>query len=232
MNPKKKKILIIDDEPQIRRFLKITFETHGLEPLEAVSGAEGLRMATSHVPELIVLDLGLPDVDGLQVLKKIREWTQVPVVVLSARDEEESIVNALDTGASDYVTKPFSVRELLARIRAAERHGTQTPEEPVFRNRDLEIDFASRVVKKGGKELSLSSTEYSLLTYFARNAGKVLTHRQILTAVWGPNASSQSQYLRVYVSHLRQKLEPDQSKSVVWISTEPGVGYRFHAGEE
>jgi two-component system KDP operon response regulator KdpE len=219
-------VLVIDDERQIRRLLTVCLEGNGYRVLEAATGQEGITQAAQYHPDMVVLDLGLPDMDGVAVLKRLREWSQVPVVVLSVRDREEDKVAALDNGADDYVTKPFSTAELLARLRVAQRHATPTAETPLFRSGDLEVDVTARTVKRGGREVKLTATEYSLLRLLVRHAGKVLTHRQILQEVWGPGYLAQTHYLRVYVAHLREKLEADPSKPRL-IATEPGIGYRL-----
>ncbi len=224
----KPNVLIIDDELQIRRLLRVCLEGSGYRVLEAATGQEGLTQAAQYSPDVVLLDLGLPDMDGVTVLKRLREWSRVPVVVLSVRDREEDKVAALDNGADDYVTKPFGTAELLARLRVAQRHGLPPTESPIFRTGDLEVDLTARVVKLKGQEVKLTPTEYSLLRLFVQHAGKVLTHRQILKEVWGPNYLDQTHYLRVYIAHLREKLETD-SKRPRLITTEPGVGYRFIA---
>jgi two-component system KDP operon response regulator KdpE len=224
--PLKPNALVIDDELQIRRLLRACLEGNGYRVLEAATGQDGLTQAAQHPPDVVILDLGLPDMDGVSVLKRLREWTRVPVVVLSVRDREEDKIAALDHGADDYVTKPFGTGELLARLRVAQRHTTPAAETAVFRAGDVEVDLTARVVKRKGVEVKLTATEYSLLRLFVRHAGKVLTHRQILTEVWGPNAVAQTHYLRVYIAHLREKLETDPSNPRL-ISTEPGVGYRL-----
>lgn len=229
MTALKKSVLIIDDEVQIRRFLKVALEPHGYEVIEAENGHAGIVAATSRPPELIILDLGLPDISGLDVLKRLREWFERPIIILSVRDDEGSIVSALDGGADDYLTKPFSVGELLARMRAANRK-TVAPSEPMIKAGDLEIDIAARRVARRGMDIKLTSTEFSLLTTLARNAGKVLTHAQILKSIWGPNSSEHVQYIRVYIGHLRQKIEIDPAQPQL-IITEPGVGYRFTHSE-
>ncbi|HZR17038.1 MAG TPA: response regulator [Verrucomicrobiae bacterium] len=218
--------LIVDDELQIRRLLRVCLESNGYRVLEATTGQEGLAQAAQHPPDVIVLDLGLPDMDGVAVLKRLREWSRVPVLVLSVRDREEDKVAALDNGADDFVTKPFGTAELLARLRVAQRHALPAGESPIFRSADLEVDLTARTVKLRGKDVKLTATEYSLLRLFVQHAGKVLTHRQILKEVWGPGYVEQTHYLRVYIAHLREKLEADPSKPRL-ISTEPGVGYRF-----
>jgi two-component system KDP operon response regulator KdpE len=220
--------LVIDDEVQIRRLLRLTLEAHGYRVFEAATGQEGLLEAAQRRPEIVLLDLGLPDLDGVTVLKRLREWSRVPVVVLSVREREEDKIAALDAGADDYVTKPFATGELLARLRVAQRHSQPVPEESVFRSGDVEVDLARRVVLRKGKEVKLTATEYSLLALLVRHAGRVLTHRQLLKEVWGPNAIAQTHYLRVYVAHLRDKLEADPNKPEL-IVTESGVGYRLVA---
>ncbi len=223
-NPKKQ-VLVIDDELQIRRFLKVALEPHGFAIIEAETGSAGLIAATSHRPDHVILDLGLPDISGFDVLRRLREWYDHPIIVLSVRDDEGSIVSALDGGADDYLTKPFSIGELLARMRVATRKSV-TASEPIIRIGDLDVDVAAHVVTRAGQEIKLTSTEFSLLSVLVRNAGKVLTHRQILKEIWGPNSSEHVQYIRVYVGHLRQKIETDPAQPKL-ILTEPGVGYRF-----
>ncbi len=218
--------LVIDDELQIRRLLRVCLEANGYRVLEAATGQEGITQAAQHPPEVVLLDLGLPDMEGVAVLKRLREWSRVPVVVLSVRDREEDKITALDNGADDYVTKPFSSGELLARLRVAQRHAAPPSESSVFRSGPLEVDLAARLVTVSGKEVKLTATEYSLLRLFVQHAGKVLTHRQILREVWGPNYVEQTHYLRVYMAHLREKLEIEPSRPTLLI-TEPGVGYRL-----
>ena len=218
--------LIIDDEVQIRRLLRLTLEAHGYKVFEAADGQLGLLEAGQRRPDVVLLDLGLPDLDGLTVLKRLREWSRVPVVVLSVRDREEDKIAALDHGADDYVTKPFSTGELLARLRVAQRHTQPAPEAAVFRSGEVEVYFVRRVVSRGGREVKLTATEYSLLALLARHAGRVMTHRQLLKEVWGPNAVEHTHYLRVYVAHLREKLEADANLPQLLI-TEAGVGYRL-----
>jgi two-component system KDP operon response regulator KdpE len=219
-------VLVVDDETQIRRLLRVCLEAAGYRVEEAASGQEGITQAAQRRPDVVVLDLGLPDLDGVSVLKRLREWSQVPVVVLSVRDREEDKIAALDNGADDYVTKPFSTGELLARLRVALRHAQPAPEATVFRTGQLEVDLTARVVKLKGKEVKLTATEYSLLRLFVRHAGKVLTHRQILREVWGPNAVEQTHYLRVYLARLREKLEVNPAEPKLFV-TEAGVGYRL-----
>jgi len=223
---RKRLALIVDDEVQIRRLLRVTLEANGYAIIEAEKGQDGLIQAASQKPDIVILDLGLPDLDGVTVLKRLREWSQIPVLVLSVRERDEDKIAALDSGADDYVTKPFSTQELLARMRVAIRHAQPAEEQKTFRNGDLEIDFAKRLVSKNGKPVKLTATEYSLLRLLACNTGKVLTHRYILKEVWGPNTSNQSHYLRVYVARLREKIEPNPSRPAMLI-TESGIGYRF-----
>ena len=220
--------LVIDDEPQIRRLLRVTLEGNGYRVFDAATGNDGVLQAAQSRPDVIVLDLGLPDLDGLEVLKRIREWSRVPVLVLSVRDDEQDKIAALDLGADDYVTKPFNSGELLARLRAALRHIQPQGADAMFRSGNLEVDLAARVVRKDGKEVKLTPTEYSLLRLLVTHAGKVLTHRQLLTEVWGPTATKETHYLRVHIAHLRDKIEnnPDRPERVV---TESGIGYRFLA---
>jgi two-component system, OmpR family, KDP operon response regulator KdpE len=228
--PLKPAVLVIDDELQMRRLLRVCLEANGYRVSEAANGKEGIAEAAQHPPDVVLLDLGLPDMEGATVLKRLREWSQVPVVVLSVRDREEDKIAALDAGADDYVTKPFSSGELLARLRVAQRHATPATEATVFRSGQLEVDLAARVVKLKGKEVKLTATEYSLLRLFVQHAGKVLTHRQILREVWGPNYVEQTHYLRVYLAHLREKLETNAAQPELLI-TEPGVGYRLVSKE-
>ena len=220
--------LVIDDEIQIRRLLKITLEGNGYRVVEAASGQEGLTEAATRRPDVVLLDLGLPDMDGLVVLKRLREWSRVPVIVLSVREREEDKIAALDNGADDYVTKPFSAGELLARLRVAHRRTTPADDITVFRCGAIEVDLTSRIVRKNGKEVKLTATEYSLLKLLVHHAGRVVTHRQILREVWGPTYEEQTHYLRVYIGHLRDKLEENPAKPQIF-TTEPGIGYRLIA---
>jgi two-component system, OmpR family, KDP operon response regulator KdpE len=220
--------LIIDDEMQIRRLLRVVLEGADYQVIEAENGQEGLSEAANRRPAVILLDLGLPDHDGLSVLQRLREWSETPVVILSVRDDEKGKVAALDAGAEDYVTKPFSSLELLARVRAAQRKTRPERETSVFKDGDLVIDLSTHLVTRGGDEIKLSATEYALLRLFVRNAGRVLTHRYILREIWGPKSEEHRQYLRVYVTHLRQKIELDPTSPKL-IRTEPGIGYRFAA---
>lgn len=224
--PQKTTALIIDDEPQIRRLLRVTLEAAGYDVVDAATGQEGLVQAAQCRPGVVLLDLGLPDMDGLDTLKRLREWSRVPVLILSVKDRDAEKAAALDAGADDYVTKPFGTAELLARLRVALRHSEKQSESPVFRSGPLVVDLPSRQVTVAGKQISFTATEYSLLRLLVRHAGKVLTHRFLLRETWGPNAENQSHYLRVYVARLREKIEPDPSRPTLLL-TEPGVGYRL-----
>lgn len=224
-------ILVIDDEIQIRRLLQIALEAAGYRVHLAASGEEGLRQAAAVRPEIVILDLGLPDEDGIRILKKLREWATFPILILSVRTSEQDIVAALDGGADDYLTKPFRTAELLARVRAAIRHRQPVDQEAIFRLGSLSVDLAARVVRKGGETVKLTPTEYALLTLFVRNAGKVLTHRFILQQIWGPTFEEESQYSRIYVAQLRKKLEDDPSKPKILV-TESGIGYRLSVDEQ
>jgi two-component system KDP operon response regulator KdpE len=222
-------VLVIEDELQMRRFLRSALEGHGYRVIEVGTAREGLAQAAGRNPEIILLDLGLPDVDGLDVTRRLREWTATPIVVLSARGLEQDKIRALDAGADDYLTKPFGVGELLARIRVALRHAATPPGEladPVFVQGELKVDLARRQVFLGEEEVHLTPTEYKLLTLLVRHAGKVITQRQALKEVWGPNYSNQTHYLRVYMAQLRHKLELDPARPRLLL-TEPGVGYRL-----
>ena len=222
----KNTVVVCDDESQIRKILTISLESADYKVVEAENGKDAItQIATSH-PQLVILDLGLPDRDGLSVLKEIRTWTSVPVIILSVKNSEEDIVKALDLGADDYLTKPFNTSELLARIRANIRRTITGDEETVFQNGDLVIDLASRIVKKANTEIKLTNTEYLLLVLLAKNTDKVLTHRYILKEIWGPSAIENSQYLRVFIGQLRKKIEDDYSNPGI-ILTESGVGYRM-----
>ena len=220
-------VLLVEDEPQMRRFLRAALTSHEYRLVEACTGAEGIAHATGHNPEVILLDLGLPDIDGLEVTRRLREFTQVPIIVLSARGREEDKVAALDAGADDYVTKPFGMNELLARVRVALRHTEgRSPDDPVLDLGPLKIDLARREVTRDGAALKLTPIEYRLLTVLARHAGKVLTHRQLLKEVWGAMHTEDTHYLRVYMAQLRRKVEVDPSDPQLLL-TEPGVGYRL-----
>jgi len=222
------KILVIDDELEIRRLLRVALDAHDFVALEAETGREGVEKAAVESPDLVILDMGLPDVDGLEVIKSIREWSRVPIIILSVREQEDQKVGALDAGASDYVTKPFGMGELMARIRVALRALAPGHDEPVIEIGELAMDLTKRRTTMGGQEVRLTPTEYELLKYLATNSGKVLTRRQLLEQVWGPDFTSDVQYLRVYIGQLRKKIEPDPSRPQ-YIITEPGVGYRLSA---
>jgi two-component system, OmpR family, KDP operon response regulator KdpE len=226
-------VLVIEDEPQIRRFLRATLPAHGYWLLEAETAQAGLTQAAMHQPELIILDLGLPDLDGLEVTRRLREWTTVPILVLSARGQETDKVVALDAGADDYLTKPFGIQELLARIRVALRHAahlTQEPREPVFTVGELRVDLGHRRVYVANQEVHLTPIEYKLLTVLVRYAGRVVTQRQLLQEVWGPHQTSTTHYVRVYMGQLRHKLEANPARPR-YLVTEPGVGYRLKTDE-
>jgi len=223
-------VIVIEDEPQIRKFLRASLPSQGFRVIEAVTGEDGLVQAATRQPDIVILDLGLPDMDGLEVIRRLREWTRQPIIVLSVRDHEDDKIEALDAGADDYLTKPFGIGELLARIRAALRRAAAPAEEPVFRAGGLEVDLARRRVRRDDVELTLTPTEYDLLRHFVRHAGRVLTHRQILREVWGQGYLEQSHLVRVTVSNLRRKIEPEPARPV-YLLTEPGVGYRLREGE-
>jgi len=220
------RILVIDDEKQIRRMLKAALDGYGYDIAEASSGREGLNQAAIFHPDLIILDLGLPDLDGTEVIQRLREWTQTPIIILSVREQESDRIKALDAGADDYITKPFSMGELLARIRVALRHAARTDDEPILSFGELVIDLAHRNVTNKGEEVRLTPIEYEILKYLALQAGRVVTHKQLLRAIWGPNYQEQTQYLRVYVGQIRRKIEIDPSQPE-HIITEPGIGYRL-----
>ncbi|WP_404294601.1 response regulator (plasmid) [Microvirga sp. RSM25] len=221
------RVLVVDDEPAIHRFLTPALQANDYEVLRADKGGDALRCIASETPDLVILDLGLPDMDGKDIIARVREWSDVPIIVLSARDREAEKVAALDLGANDFVNKPFGVGELMARLRTALRHRMQRQgETPVVSVGGLLIDIPRRQVTWQGTEVSLSPKEFELLAFLARHAGKVVTHRQILTAVWGPAHEHDTQYLRVYVGQLRQKIEPNPSDPH-FILTEPGIGYRL-----
>jgi two-component system, OmpR family, KDP operon response regulator KdpE len=229
MSDEKELILLIEDEPQMRRFLRITLTTHGYRLVEAATAQEGLMQATTRNPDVVLLDLGLPDLDGLEVTRRLREWTQTPIIVISAREQEQDKVRALDAGADDYLTKPFSAGELLARIRVALRHAARQRagrQEPVFTLHNLRVDLEQRQVFVNDREVHLTPIEYKLLTTLVRHAGKVITHRQLLQEVWGPAHANEVGYLRVYMTQLRHKLEADPARPR-FLMNEPGIGYRL-----
>jgi len=219
-------VLVVDDEVQIRRLLRVTLEASGFGVCEAGTGAQGLSEAASMRPEGVILDLGLPDVDGLEVLHRLREWSQIPVLVLTVRDSEDDKIAALDAGADDYLTKPFGGRELVARLRAILRRirGAADPAPVCFG--DLEVDLSARLVRRAGQEVHLTAREYGLLRMLVQHRGKVVTHRQILRELWGPEAEENTHYLRVFMTHLRQKLETNPSEPR-HLKTESGIGYRL-----
>lgn len=221
-----KRILVVDDEPQIRKFLRISLNAEGYDVIEAPRGEDGVsKCATAH-PNLVILDLGLPDLDGQQVIGRIREWSDVPIIVLSVRTKDQEKVSALDSGANDYVTKPFSIEELLARIRAALRSKTEPEAASEFVIGELRVDVPRRKVAVGEKEVKLTRKEFELLRMLAQNAGRIVTHRQILREVWGPAHEEDVHYLRIYIGHVRQKLGDDPANPK-FIESEPGVGYRL-----
>ena len=219
-------VLIVDDEPQIRRLLRVCLERSGYNVIEAATGEEGISQAVEHQPNLILLDLGLPDLDGVAVLKRIREWSEVPILVVSVRNREDEKIRALDSGANDYITKPFSTGELLARLRVVRRYMQRPSNQTSFNSGDLEVDLAARIVKVRRQIVRLTATEYSLLHLFIQHAGKVLTHRQLLCEIWGSQEEHKTGPLRVYVGYLREKLELDPAKPKLLL-TEPGIGYRL-----
>jgi len=222
-------VLIVEDEPQMLKFLRTCLDTEGYRVIEATRGAEAIELARTHNPDLILLDLGLPDMDGMEVTTKLREWCVQPIIVISARGQEEDKVRALDVGADDYLTKPFGTGELMARIRVALRRSARTGQDtadPRIIIGELEIDLDKRRVLARGEEVHLTPNEYKLLTVLMKNGGKVLTHRQLLKDVWGPAYATQTHYLRVYMGQLRHKLEKDPARPV-YLMTEPGVGYRL-----
>ena len=222
----KPEILVIDDEAQIRKLLQITLESNEYTVRLANNGKDGLVTAANHPPSLIILDLGLPDVDGQDLLKQFREWFTNPIIILSVKNSQEDIINALDSGANDYLVKPFRTGELLARIRSAIRVSNITDNSPVIAFGDLTVDLSSRILKKNDEVVKLTVTEYTLLTLLLKNNGKVLTHHYLLREVWGPGYINQSQYLRVFIAQLRKKIEVDPNRPE-YIMTESGVGYRF-----
>lgn len=224
------KVLIVDDEASIRRFLRVTLVSQGYAVSEAASGAEALTQAAADKPDVVMLDLGLPDMDGIEVVRLFREWTQTPIIILSVRGAEKDKVAALDAGADDYLTKPFGTGELLARLRAAIRRADRLPASPVFSSGKLVVDLARRLVTVDGHEASLTPNEYDLLKVMVANAGKVLTHRHLLREVWGAEYGDELHMLHVNISNLRHKIEPDPSRPQL-IVTEPGVGYRLRTGD-
>lgn len=222
----KAEILIIDDEAPIRKLLEITLQSNDYLVAQAATAKEGIIKAANHPPDMVILDLGLPDEDGHIVLKQLREWFTNPIIILSAQTNEEDIIKALDNGANDYLVKPFRTGELLARIRSALRTTVTEENNVVFNSKDLQIDLATRTVKKNNEVVKLTATEYTLLALFVKNEGRVLTHHYLLREVWGPGYITQSQYLRVFIAQLRKKIEDDPNRPY-FIVTESGVGYRF-----
>jgi two-component system KDP operon response regulator KdpE len=227
MTPNGVRVVVVDDEPAIRRFLRAALSAHGYAIFEAGDGQSALSAVAAERPDLVILDLGLPDLDGIEVTRLLREWTRIPILILSVRGQDADKIAALDAGADDYVVKPFGVGELLARMRVALRHVTPAGDEPVLVVDELVIDRARREVKVAGREVQLTPTEYGLLCVLAAHAGKVLTHRQLLRELWGPGYEQETHMLRVNISNLRRKLEPDPARPH-YIRTEPGVGYRLH----
>ena len=223
---KKNVVLVIEDETQIRRLLRVCLERDGYEVVEAPTGEEGIAQAIRHQPDVVLLDLGLPDMEGLIVLQRLREWSKVPIIVVSVRGREDDKITALDNGANDYITKPFSTGELLARLRVIQRYGQPAANPATFCSGNLQVDLATRTVKVRGRPVRLTATEYSLLHFFVQHAGKVLTHGQLLREIWGSNEPEKTGPLRVYMAYLREKLEANPAKPELLI-TEPGVGYRL-----
>lgn len=224
------RVLVVDDESQIRRFLRASLTGHSYDVIEATNGKDALERILSAKPDLVILDLGLPDMDGVEIIRAVREWSNVPMVVLSVREREQDKIAALDAGADDYLTKPFSVGELLARLRTAMRHVLPDEQEPVFETGALRVDLARRQVFVENQEVKLTPTEYTILKYLVAHAGKVVTHQQLLRQVWGPAYVNESHYVRVYVGQLRQKIEGDPARPR-YILTETGVGYRLRTDE-
>ena len=224
-------ILLVEDEPQMRRFLRVSLTGHDFRLIESETGRDAFTQAATHNPEAILLDLGLPDMDGIEVTRRLREWTATPIIVLSARGQEQDKIAALDAGADDYLTKPFSMGELLARIRVALRHRNRVAGEEgeaVFSTGDLQVDLSLREVRVGDEEVRLTPTEYNLLAALVRNAGRVLTHSQLLKEAWGPTHSTQTHYVRIFMSQLRRKIEKNPARPR-YLITELGVGYRLRA---
>jgi len=229
MSETKPTVLVVEDEEQMRKFVRLSLTANGYRALEAKTGSEGVAQAVAHTPDLVLLDLGLPDMNGLQVVEKLREWNTVPVIIISARGQEESKVEALDAGADDYLTKPFGAAELMARIRVALRHAARARDVPstvVNIGDEIRVDLVRRLVFLGEEEVHLTQTQYKLLTVLVKHAGMVMTHRHLLEQVWGPGHAHQMQYLRVYMTQLRHKLEKDPARPRYFL-TETGVGYRL-----
>jgi two-component system KDP operon response regulator KdpE len=230
MTDPRARVLVVDDEPAIRRFLRASLSAHGFEVFEANSGETALSAVLADRPDLILLDLGLPDLDGVEVTRLLREWTAIPIIIVSVRGQEADKIAALDAGADDYLTKPFGVGELLARMRVALRRASSSGSEPVFAAGDLVVDLTRREVQMAGRPVQLTPTEYDLLRTLVAHAGKVLTHRQLLREVWGPGYAQETHLLRVNISNLRRKIEPDATRPR-YVRTEPGVGYRLRIDE-
>lgn len=226
MSDKRNRVLIIDDEAPIRKFLRVSLTAHDFEVSEAATGREGISHTARYKPDLVLVDLGLPDMDGKQVIRELREWTQVPIIVLSVREQEQEKIAALDAGADDYVTKPFGIGELMARIRVSLRRALTAENEPILTCGELAIDLNLRRATKRGQDLKLTPNEYEILKTLMKHAGRVLTHKQILQAVWGNEPGVETHYIRVYMSQLRRKIEDDTSRPR-YIATESGVGYRM-----
>jgi two-component system KDP operon response regulator KdpE len=233
MTESKPLILVVEDESQMRTFVRLALTAHGYRVLEVGTGQEGLQQAAAHTPDLILLDLGLPDLDGLEVTQRLREWSIAPIIIISARGQEEQKVGALDAGADDYITKPFGSEELMARIRVALRHSARSNQDPassIATAGDIKVDYAKRLVFVAEREVHLTPIEYKLIVALMRHAGMVLTHKQLLDQVWGPGHAHQMQYLRVYMAQLRQKLEENPAHPK-YLVTESGVGYRLKSRE-
>jgi two-component system, OmpR family, KDP operon response regulator KdpE len=233
MTESKPLILLVEDESQMRTFVRLALSAHGFRVLEAATGQEGLQQAAAHTPDLVLLDLGLPDIDGLEVTQRLREWSLAPIIIISARGQEEQKVGALDAGADDYITKPFGSEELMARIRVALRHAARSNQDPassIATAGDIKVDYAKRLVFVADREVHLTPIEYKLIVALMRHAGMVLTHKQLLDQVWGPGHAHQMQYLRVYMAQLRQKLEENPAHPR-YLVTESGVGYRLKSRE-
>jgi two-component system, OmpR family, KDP operon response regulator KdpE len=226
MNGKNLTILVVDDEPAIQRFLGVTLSSQGYLIISALTGSEAISKVKDHTPDLVILDLGLPDIDGLEVTRQLRQWTRVPIIVLSVRGSEKDKIAALDAGADDYLTKPFGTGELLARLRVAWRHQTNYADEQSFVDGEITVDLVNRTVKVSGKEIQLTPTEYDILKIMVNHAGRIMTHRQILQNVWGEQYGDELHMLHVNISNLRRKIELDPARPH-YIITEPGVGYRF-----
>jgi two-component system KDP operon response regulator KdpE len=222
------RILLVDDEPAIRHFLRASLDAHGYKIFEAATGEQAIAAVIAHRPDLVILDLGLPGMDGIEVTKKLREWTKIPILILSVREHEQEKIAALDAGADDYLTKPFGIGELLARMRVALRHIAPSGDTPTFTTGDLSVDLTRRVVTLAGKLVQLTPTEYDLLRILVTHADRVLTHHQLLREVWGVGYEQETHMLRVNISNLRRKIEPDPTRQH-YILTEPGVGYRLRS---